>query len=407
MDRTEPEAVNARAWTTYGTHHLRRGTDIPEVDRISWGFWPTGPGAEVLGDLTGLRVLDLCSGLGKHAAHLVRQHGATVDAVEASASQHARARARYGDLPGLTLIHADAVDHLHRAEPYDVIYSINGFGYIDPHRLLPALRPALRPGGRLTFSVLHTNSRDHGPSSSVTPRAEILPLTDGQDQSVEMWVLTPKLWEDLCVDNGLLIDGIDALDAPEDDDPVSVRLYRAHRRTSAGSRPRTTRPPKPNAALGVGAILHGPRGLLLGVHRLGTTELPGGTVEPGESLEHAVVRELYEETGCRAREEDVVLLGVLVDQVDTVVRTTVPAVVTQWEGDPATQPNESVGDWRWHPVDRLPDGLFIASAQCLTAWRPELAIDHPVATFYPFAGSARSASDCCTESLGAKGGESR
>ncbi|WP_329202896.1 MULTISPECIES: hypothetical protein [unclassified Streptomyces] len=93
MHSTEPEAVNVRAWNTYGTHHLQRGTDIPEVDRISWGFWPTGPGAEVLGDLTGLRVLDLCSGLGKHAAHLVREHGATVDAVEASASQPASTHA--------------------------------------------------------------------------------------------------------------------------------------------------------------------------------------------------------------------------------------------------------------------------------------------------------------------------
>ncbi|WP_405454191.1 hypothetical protein [Streptomyces erythrochromogenes] len=53
-----------------------------------------------------------------------------------------------------------------------------------------------------------------------------------------MWVLVPELWEDLCVDNGLLLDGIDALDAPEANSPVSVRLYRAHSHTSAGSRRR-------------------------------------------------------------------------------------------------------------------------------------------------------------------------
>ncbi|MER7956931.1 class I SAM-dependent methyltransferase [Streptomyces sp. NPDC096030] len=230
MHSPEPEAVNARAWTTYGNHHLRRGTKVPETDRISWGFWPTGPGTEVLGDLEGLRILDLCSGVGKHAAHLVREHDARVDAVEASAGQHARALARYGDLTGLSLIHTDAVEHLQTTQPYDVIYSVHGFGYIDPHRLLPALRTALKPGGRLAFSVLHTNSHGRGPSSSVVPRAEILPLADGEDQTVEMWVLSPRLWEDLCVDNGLLIDAIDELDAPEDDNPVSVRLYRAHRR---------------------------------------------------------------------------------------------------------------------------------------------------------------------------------
>ena len=108
-------------------------------------------------------------------------------------------------------------------------------------------------------------------------------------------------------------------------------------------------------------------------------------MEPGESLEQTVVRELFEETGCRAREEDVVLLGVLVDRVGPVVRTTVPAVVTRWAGNPATQPDESVGDWRWYSLGQIPDGLFIPSAQCLTAWKPDLDIDHPQAQFYAFA----------------------
>jgi hypothetical protein len=50
-----------------------------------------------------------------------------------------------------------------------------------------------------------------------------------------------------------------------------------------------------------------------------------------------------------------------------------------------TQPDESVGDGAWHPLDQLPDGLFVCSAQILTAWRPDLAIDHSPAHSTRFA----------------------
>lgn len=224
------EETNLSAWTAYGRHHIDRATEIPDAARISWGFWPNGPGAEVLGDLSGKRVLDLGSGIGKYAAHLVREHAAAVDAVEASPTQHERALAQYGTLPGLNLIHADAVEHLRQAEPYDVIYSIHGFGYINPHRLLPAVRTALKPGGLLIFSVLHTDSEGRRPSPTVAARPGVLPLAGGDPLSVEMWVLSPTLWEDLLVDNGLLVDAVGVLDAPDDGNPVSVRLFRARRR---------------------------------------------------------------------------------------------------------------------------------------------------------------------------------
>ncbi|MGX1953768.1 NUDIX domain-containing protein [Streptomyces sp. CB02115] len=59
-------------------------------------------------------------------------------------------------------------------------------------------------------------------------------------------------------------------------------------------------------------ILLSEQGILLDRHRLGTLELPGGSVKAGESFEDAVVRELAEETGLVTRAEDVVLLGTLV-----------------------------------------------------------------------------------------------
>ncbi|WP_255310903.1 nucleotide triphosphate diphosphatase NUDT15, partial [Streptomyces viridosporus] len=151
------------------------------------------------------------------------------------------------------------------------------------------------------------------------------------------------------------------------------------------SRPRSTRAPAAHAAVGVGAILLSEQGILLGQHRRGTLELPGGSVEAGESFEDAVIRELAEETGLVAHAEDVGLLGTLVDHVEGVLRVTVGALVHAWQGQPATQPDESVGDWAWYPLDQLPDGLFVCSAQILTAWRPDLAIDHPPAHFTRFA----------------------
>lgn len=176
-------------------------------------------------------------------------------------------------------------------------------------------------------------------------------------------------------------------------EPRSLRLdaRNPYRQPRVSSRPRSTRPPKAHAAVGVGAILLTPQGLLLGRHRLGTYELPGGTVEAGESLVETVVRELAEETGLIARRDDVRLLGTLVDHVDGVLRVTVGALVHAWQGQPATQPGESVGDWAWHPLDRLPEYLFDCSAQILTAWRPGLPIDHTPAHYTPFAQGSSAA----------------
>ncbi|WP_181803087.1 hypothetical protein [Streptomyces shenzhenensis] len=38
----------------------------------------------------------------------------------------------------------------------------------------------------------------------------------------------------------------------------------------------------------------------------------------------------------------------------------------------------------WWPLDALLSGLSECSAQILTAWRPDLPIDHPPARFIPF-----------------------
>ncbi|MFB8040501.1 NUDIX domain-containing protein [Streptomyces hydrogenans] len=378
-----PESEIGKIWTLYGRHQLDRSFDLPELGEWAWDMSQAGPGISVLGEVAGLRVLDLGSGVGRHAAHLAAL-GADVTAVDASPTQHQRALARYPDTPGLRLVCADAVGHLREAEPYDLVYSVSGVPFLDPHRLLPALANGIRPGGRLVFSALHTTSNGDGPSGSVTARPEILRLPGSDtEHQMHMWVLEPQLWEDLLVDHGLVMETVTTIDSPQADQPLSYRLYAARRPERIRSRPRTSAPPAPHAALGVGIIVHGPDGVLLGRHRRGTWEVPGGSLEPGETFVEAVIRELAEETGLIAKPADVQLLGTLLDHVGGVLRLTVPALITRWSGTPQ-ELERTIGSWRFWSLDALPQPLFEASSQCLTAWNQDLPLDHPPADFQSY-----------------------
>ncbi|MFF4408437.1 NUDIX domain-containing protein [Streptomyces sp. NPDC001407] len=386
------DTADRQVWTDFGRFHLDRGSNPPEPERIDWGFYGDGPGDEVLGDLAGRRVLDIGSGTGRYAVHLARAYGVVIDAVDGSPTQHQRAIGRYGEHgeAGVRFVLADALEHLRQeGDLYDVVYAMHSLGFIDPHQLLPALAPRVRPGGRLVFSVLHTNRDGLGPSTTVSPRDEGVRLANEGMLTTPMWVLTPALWEDLLVESGFLVKTIDLLPSPKDDDPVVCQLITAHRRQQTvprarvASRPRSANPPVAQAALGVCVIVVDVEGrVLLGLHRSGVWECPGGKISPGESIEETAVRELREETSLSARAEDVEVIALLLDEVGGTNRATAVVVVTVYEGAPVAAEPELVSRWEWAPTAALPGPLFTPSAQALRAWRPELPVDHPPAHVY-------------------------
>ncbi|MFH8381607.1 class I SAM-dependent methyltransferase [Kitasatospora sp. NPDC018058] len=221
-------------WHHYG--RTRTDTDRSVPGSFSW-VWAQdgGPGAEVLGDITGLTVADLGAGAARHAAHLVtRSAPARVDAVDASLAQHTMACDLYGHLaPSLRPVHADVAEHLdgHPGE-YDVIYSVFGaLDFTDPRRLLPAAASALRPGGLFAASTLG-HYIGGAPAEPDVQHTDIPARTpDGVPTTMQRWVLQEHVWEKLLDEAGFTAISIDRLpptaSGPRSADTLLLRAYRS------------------------------------------------------------------------------------------------------------------------------------------------------------------------------------
>ncbi|GAB2882873.1 class I SAM-dependent methyltransferase [Streptomyces mayteni] len=203
-------------WHHYG--RVRAATDrvVPETFHWDWSQ-QDGPGAEVLGDLTGRRVADLGAGAGRHAAHLADHHRPErVDAIDASVGQHTMATDIYGPLaPRLRLVHGDVVTRLRASrERYDVLYSVFGaLDFTDPRDLLPAVAAALRPGGRLVFSTLAHYVGGEPAETDVTHADIPAKGPDGRPTTMRRWVLQEHVWTKLLDEAGLTDATVDVLPA--------------------------------------------------------------------------------------------------------------------------------------------------------------------------------------------------
>ena len=185
----------AIAWDTYARQRPeRKPTNARgETTWFNWTQYPDhGPGAELLDLPPGGRVLDLGCGKGGNAAHLARL-GMDAVGIDVSAQQLRAAEDRWGDMPGLDLVRAEAVSYLRGAAPFDAVCSVSGaVWFTDPAVLLPAVRERLRPGGTLVFSQRPPVEGCYGCQASYIPRG-----ADEDPLVVRRWDYEPHVWEQL------------------------------------------------------------------------------------------------------------------------------------------------------------------------------------------------------------------
>ena len=95
----------------------------------------------------------------------------------------------------------------------------------------------------------------------------------------------------------------------------------------------------------------------------GTWTMPGGKVEFMEKLIDAAKRELEEETSLIANKLD--LLCISDDMTDTAHYVTVGFIVREYKGEVKTMEPETILEWKWFPLNNLPENLYNPSKKCI------------------------------------------
>lgn len=127
--------------------------------------------------------------------------------------------------------------------------------------------------------------------------------------------------------------------------------------------------PKPFIDVAVGVILRADGRVLLGQRPEdkawpGWWELPGGKIEPGESVQQALVRELDEELGIKVTESTPWVTYVH-EYPKTIVRLAF-CKVTGWEGEPRGMENQALA-WT-HPQQPLEVGPVLPATEPPLRW---------------------------------------
>jgi 8-oxo-dGTP diphosphatase len=139
--------------------------------------------------------------------------------------------------------------------------------------------------------------------------------------------------------------------------------------------------PKPKIGVGFGVMLLRNGNILLGkrhedpakadseMHGEGTWTMPGGKLEFGESFEAGAVRELAEETGMQSSESSMKVITITNDILSDVHFVTIGLMCEAFDGEPMVMEPDEITEWRWFPLESLPEKVFFPSQEIITRYQ--------------------------------------
>jgi len=136
---------------------------------------------------------------------------------------------------------------------------------------------------------------------------------------------------------------------------------------------------KPRVGVGVGVMLLKDGKILLGKRHenpvnassklkgAGTWTMPGGKLEFGETFEEGAKRETLEETGIKLNKVTVICVNQ--DMLETVHFITIGLFSQDFEGEPRVMEPDTITEWHWFELDKLPSPLYFPSGKILENYR--------------------------------------
>ena len=99
------------------------------------------------------------------------------------------------------------------------------------------------------------------------------------------------------------------------------------------------------------------------LHGEGTWTMPGGKLHFQEKLKEGAIREIFEETGIKAK--DLKIISVSNDIVSDAHFVTIGFLCEEFEDEAKVMEPDEITEWKWFDLDNLPSPLYFPSEKII------------------------------------------